>query len=435
MGGRPQGGAGVRLGCEHLFVTERTGYRFRLYPTPDQARALERWAGCARALWNAALEQRRTARRMGKGCGWAAQDRELSEAKREHPWLCEPHSDVLQQALRDLDRALVRFFRGQARYPRFKRKGRESFRIQSRGAKGEIRVRRLSRRWGEVRVPKLGWVRFRFSREPLGEIKHLTVSRDALGWHVALCCVREVDRPTVHLGPPVGIDRGVVATVALSTSELRSVPGLPPGRAERRRRLERKAGRQETARRRRPTGRRRRSARHQRTVDTIAKLRAREARIRIDFLHKLSTEIAKSHGVVVIERLDVTRMTRSARGTLAEPGANVAPKRGLNRAVLAQGWGELHRQLAYKCQRAGGILVEVPAAYTSQRCAACGAVDSQSRRGRRFCCTVCGHQDHADVNAARNILAAGQAVTARGALGDGRGDEPRTTRREAAVAA
>jgi transposase len=233
----------------------------------------------------------------------------------------------------------------------------------------------------------------------------------------------------------VGIDRGIANTVALSTGERCRCPGLPSGQAERLRRLERKAGRQETARRQRPPAERRRSARHQRTLNQIAHLRGREARIRMDFLQKLSTDLAKSHGVVVIESLDVANMTRSAGGSVAEPGTNVRAKAALNRAVLASGWGELRRQLDYKVGRAGGVLVEVPARYTSQRCAACGVVDARSRHGRRFRCVACGYAGDADVNAARNILAAGQAVTARGALDNRRGDEARTTRRKAAVVA
>jgi putative transposase len=195
-------------------VTERSGFRFRLYPTLEQAGALARWAGCARVVWNAALEQRRTAARMGQRASWAAQDAELAELKRAFPWLSEPHSDVCQQLLRDLDRAHRNWWAGRARRPRFKRKGRDSVRIQSRPGKGEIQIRRLNRRWGEVRVPKLGWVRFRWSRKPVGEIKHLTISRDALGWHVSLCCERERERPAAYLGPAVGLDRGVAVAVA-----------------------------------------------------------------------------------------------------------------------------------------------------------------------------------------------------------------------------
>ncbi|MGI8730247.1 MAG: RNA-guided endonuclease InsQ/TnpB family protein [Solirubrobacteraceae bacterium] len=395
-------------------------YRYRLAPTGDQAGALERWCGCARAIYNAGLEQRQVAYRdFGVSLSYNDQGAtELTEAKQALPWLAEPHSDVLQQALRDLDRAYRNFFNG-AGFPRFKRKGqRDSFRVQAR-AGAPIRVRRLNRRWGEVIVPKLGAVRFRWSRKPVGDIHHVTISRDALGWHICLCCEQPDHVPAPHVGAPVGIDRGVAATVALSTGELLACPTLPAGQAQRERRLARKAGRQETARRHRPSDQRRRSRRHQRTLDALAKLKARETRIRKDFLHKLSTDLAKNHGLVAIEDLRVANMTRSAKGSIQQPGINVAQKRGLNRAILRQGWGDLERMLDYKTAAAGGTLVKVPASYTSQTCSACGVVDSESRRSQAvFACVACGHHANADINAARNILAAGQVVTARGADGE-----------------
>lgn len=394
-------------------------YRYRLYPTSAQAGALTQWAGCARAIYNAGLEQRRTAYRdCGVSLGYNDQGAGLGDLKAELPWLAEPHSDVLQQTLRDLDGAYRNFFAGRAGYPRFRSKGgRDAFRIQNRKT-GAIEVRRLNRRWGEVRIPKLGWVRFRWTRKPAGAIRHLTVAHDALGWHVSLCCDIEPCAPAAHLGAPVGVDVGVTSTVALSTGELRSCPGLPHGQGRRLQRLARKAGRQETARRHRPNDQRRRSARHQRTLDQLAGLRAREARIRRDFLHKLTADLAKNHGLVAIEALRVKNLTRSAKGTIEVPGVNVAQKRGLNRAILRQGWGQLAELLAYKTARAGGALVKVGAAYTSQTCAECGVVDRASRHGARFRCTACGHAANADVNAARNILAAGLVVTARGALGE-----------------
>lgn len=396
-------------------------FRYRLHPTVDQAAELGRWCGCARAIYNAGLEQRQVSYRdFGVSLGYNQQGaRDLTEAKQSLPWLAEPHCDVLQQSLRDLDRAYRNFFEGRAGFPRFKRKGqRDSFRIQNRKT-GAIKVRRLNRRWGEVHVPKLGAVRFRWTRKPVGEIGHLTISRDALGWHVCLSCAQPVDAPAQHVGPPVGVDRGVAATVALSTGGMLRCPTLSAGQAERMRRLARKAGRQETARRHRAPDGRRRSARHQRTLDALAKLKARDARIRKDFLHKLSSDLAKNHGLVAIEDLRVVNMTRSAKGTIEKPGRGVAQKRGLNRAILKQGWGDLERMLAYKTQERGGTLVKVPAAYTSQTCSRCGVVDRQSRQTQaRFACVACGHEANADVNAALNILAAGQAVTARGAISE-----------------
>ena len=129
-------------------------------------------------------------------------------------------------------------------------------------------------------------------------------------------------------------------------------------------------------------------------------------------------------------------MTRSSQGDIESPGTNVAQKRGLNRAILAQGWAELARMLGYKLTERGGTLVKVPPAHTSQRCATCGEIDADSRHGRVFRCTTCGHAADADVNAAQNILAAGLGRDSAGSPpGTGRGDEPRTARRDQANAA
>jgi len=398
-------GAGSRDGSFPGIVA---GRQYRLYLTGEQDRKAVRVVGCCRAVWNAALEQRRSAWRLARRGVWGVEQMaELPGLKRSpgFEWLAQDGiAQSLQQTLRDLDVAYQRFLTGAARRPRFKVKGRgESFRLpQGR----DLPVRRLNRRWAQVRLPKLGWCRFRLSRPLGGEVRHATVSRDAFGWRVSFCVslYRVPARP--NGGAAVGIDRGVAASVATSTGELHHCPGLPAGQARRLRRLLRKAGRRETARRHRPSTQRKRSARHQRTLDRTAKLRAREARIRADFLHKLSSDLAKSHGLVAIEDLQVKNMTRSAAGTLSEPGERVAQKRGLNRAILAQGWGELHRQLSYKTSWYGSALTVVPAAYSSQTCSVCGIVDAESRESQaRFRCTACGHAEHADVNAARVILA------------------------------
>ena len=398
-------------------ASDHTAFRYRLYPTPAQGAAFSRWAGCARAVYNTALEQRRLAWRMHRQrVHWAAQDAELCDLKQAFPWLAEPHADVLQQALRDLDGAFRSFFVGRARHPRPRRKGRhESFRIQQR-RRGGIGVKRLSRRWGAVRIPKLGWVRFRWTREPSGKIKHVTVRREALGWHVSFCCQMEIRKASPPPGPPVGVDRGVVASLALSNGELHSVPGLRNRERERLLRLQRRRERQEQG-----------SKRRERTCRAIAQLRAREARRRRDRLHKLSQSLATFHETVVIERLRVGAMTRSAHGTRNAPGHNVRAKAGLNRAILSQGWGDFRRMLAYKITRSGGRLVEVHPAYTSQTCARCGLRDPASRWSRSsFHCVACGHAAHADVNAAKNILAAGLGRVSAWSPLRWHGDEART---------
>ena len=146
----------------------------------------------------------------------------------------------------------------------------------------------------------------------------------------------------------------------------------------------------------------------------IAKLKARETDRRKDWAEKTSTALARRFDVIRVEDLKVERMTRSAKGTVEKPGRNVARKAGLNREIRAAGWGMLIRRLE---QKAPGRVEKVPAAYTSQRCSACGHVDRNSRESQAtFRCTACGYACNADVNAARNI-AAGHAVNARG--GDG----------------
>jgi transposase len=204
----------------------------------------------------------------------------------------------------------------------------------------------------------------------------------------------------------VGVDRGVAISAALSTGELLRVPGLSEREAARLRRLQRKLARA-----------RRGSNRRVHVRIAIARLRAREARRRKDWAEQATTSLARRFDVIRVEDLDIRAMTRSARGTAAQPGRNVAAKAGLNRGISKSGWGLLVRRLEDK---APGRVEKVPAAYTSQRCSACGHVAQGSRESQAaFRCVACGYACNADVNAARNI-AAGHAVKARGGDGAGR---------------
>lgn len=153
------------------------------------------------------------------------------------------------------------------------------------------------------------------------------------------------------------------------------------------------------------------------TYDQIAGLRARAKRRRRDWQHQTTTGLARSYATIVVEDLRAADMTRSARGTIDQPGRGVRAKAGLNRAILDQGWGGLVELLTYKTAECGGRLVKVPAAFTSQTCAACGHVAAGNRPSQAaFSCVACGHRANADVNAACNILrAAGLAVHGRGA--------------------
>jgi transposase len=158
------------------------------------------------------------------------------------------------------------------------------------------------------------------------------------------------------------------------------------------------------------------SNRRARTKRAIARLRAREADIRKDWAEKVSTDLARRFDLIRVEDLRITHMTRSARGTLAAPGANVRQKTGLNREIMRSGWGLLVRRLE---QKAPGQVEKINPVFTSQRCSACGHVSADNRKSQAdFACTACGFACNADVNAAPNI-AAGHAVTARGGLPQG----------------
>ncbi|MFF3439458.1 RNA-guided endonuclease InsQ/TnpB family protein [Streptosporangium sp. NPDC002721] len=215
--------------------------------------------------------------------------------------------------------------------------------------------------------------------------------------------------PAPDAGGIVGVDRGVVVSAALSTGELLSVPALRDTERKRLLRLRRKLARA-----------RRGSNRRTKVKLAVARLRAREADRRKDWVEKISTDLARRFEVIAVEELKVSAMTRSARGTIEVPGRNVRQKAGLNRGILAAGWGRLVTRLEHK---APGRVQKIDPCFTSQTCNACGHRAGESRESQAlFRCVACGHQVNADVNAARNIrdTAAGHAVAARGGLPLGR---------------
>ncbi len=380
--------------------------RFRLHPTLAQQAVLRDHCGHARYVWNLAVEQH-SHWHPGRASapGYLEQCRQLTAARAEHPWLAAGSQTVQQQALRDFAQAMKAFFdsANPAGRPSWRKAGRdEGFRITGRRGR-QWEVRRVSRKVGQVWVPKAGWVRFRWSRAVPPGVKSYRVTMDRAGrWHLAFAVIPG-PVPAPGNGQVVGIDRGVAVSAALSTGELLHCPGLTARERIRLRRMQRKLARAKRG-----------SNRHRRVRHAIARLRARETDRRKDWAEKTSTGIARRFDVIRVEDLQIKNMTGSARGTLENPGRNVRAKAGLNRGILGSGWGLLVRRLEDK---APGRVEKIKPALTSQRCSACGQVDGNSRESQaRFVCTACGFVGHADVNAAINI-AAGRAVTARG--GDG----------------
>ncbi len=356
----------------------------------------------ARFVWNLAIEQGSHWRLGRKSApGFAEQCRQLTEARAEFDWLRGGSVIVQQQALRDHAQAMSNFFNGTHRRPTWRKAGRDDgFRIVA--VKAD-HVRRVSRRVGELWIPKAGWVRFRWSRAVPEGVKSYRVTRDSAGrWHVAFAAIPQ-PIPAPQLGGNVGVDRGVAASAALSTGELLTIPKLSGRERERLLRLQRKLAKAKRG-----------SNRRGDLKTAIAKLKAREVDRRKDFVEKTSTMLARRFDIIAVEDLKIGNMVRSAKGTLEAPGKNVRQKAGLNRGILANGWGMLVTRLE---QKAPGRVVKVNPRFTSQTCNACGRRAAESRESQAlFRCVACKVEVNADVNAARNIrdIAAGHAVTARG---------------------
>jgi putative transposase len=392
--------------------------RYRLYPTPAQEEVFLRHCAHARYVWNLAVEQRTWWQPGRPAPGFVEHCRQLSEARAANQWLADGSVIVQQQALRDFHAASGAWFASlrawRKRYatippqdrpvapspPSWRKRGRrEGFRIV---AVGPQDVRRVNRNWGQVLVPKLGWVRFRWSRS-VPAAKSYRVTRDRAGrWHVAFAAVPPAI-PAPGNGAVVGVDRGVAVSAALSTGQLLNTPGLRPAERRRLRLLERRMVRQ-----------RKGSRRRERTKLAVARLKAREADRRRDWIEKTSTDLTRRFDLICVEDLDVRALTSSAIGTVERPGRGVRQKARLNRGILASGWGRLVDRLEDK---APGRVQKVAAAYTSQRCSACGRVAAESRQSQTaFRCVACPWIGNADYNAARNIAAAGRVVAARGGL-------------------
>jgi putative transposase len=394
--------------------------RYRLYPTPAQEQVLLGHCAHARYVWNLAVEQRSWWQPGRPAPGFAEQCRQLSEARAAHPWLAAGSVIVQQQALRDFHAAYASWFAllraWRKRYARIspeerpaapsrpswrKRDVSEGFRIV---ATGRQDVRRLNRRWAQVLIPKLGWVRFRRSR-PVPDARSYRVTRDRAGrWHVAFAAV-PAPIPGPSTGEVVGIDRGVTVTLALSDGRTYRAPADRDVKRLQRRLARAKRG----------------SKRRAKVKARLARLHARNADARRDWAEKVSTEIARRYDLIRLEDLDVGRMTRSARGTAARPGRHVAQKAGLNGSILRSGWGMFATRLEDKAQ---GRVEKVNPAYTSQRCSRCGTVDREARESQAaFRCWSCGYRANADHNAARNI-AAGHAARGGLALAEPMNREP-----------
>ena len=371
-------------------------FKYELMPTGEQQRQMRRFAGSCRFVFNKALALQKERYEQGeKKLGYALLCKELTAWRNgvETPWLSDAPIHPLQQTLKDLEREYSNFFAKRADFPRFKKKGQsDSFRYPD---PKQIKVDQANSR---LFLPKLGWLRYRNSRDVLGTVKNITVSHNSGKWFVSIQTEREVTQP-IPTGDAVGIDMGVARFATLSDGTFVAPLGSFKLRQDRLRKAQQSMSRKQKF-----------SSNWKKAKAKVQRTHSRIGNARRDFLHKTSTAISQNHAMVCIEDLAVRNMSRSAAGTVEKPGKNVRAKSGLNKSILDQGWFEFRRQLDYKLAWRGGWLVAVPPKNTSRTCPCCGHVSADNRKTQaQFLCVECGFEENADLVGAINVLRAGHA--------------------------
>ncbi len=372
-------------------------FKYELRPDGQQQRQMRRFAGSCRFVFNKALALQKARYEQGeRKLGYAGLCKELTAWRNgtETPWLKDAPVHPLQQTLKDLERAYANFFAKRADFPRFKRKGlSDSFRYPD---PKQIKLDQGNRR---IFLPKLGWLRYRDSREVLGTVKNVTVSLSGGKWFVSIQTEREVDQPLPRSSTAVGIDMGITRFATLSDGSF-----LEPLNSFKRHEMALRKAQQAMSRKTKF------SSNWKKARARVQRIHSRIGNTRRDYLHKATTTISQNHAMVCIEDLQVRNMSKSAVGTTDQPGTNVRAKSGLNKAILDQGWFEFRRQLDYKLSWNGGILIAVPPQNTSRTCPACGHVSKDNRQTQaRFACVACGFEENADLVGAINVLRAGHA--------------------------
>ncbi|WP_439235473.1 RNA-guided endonuclease InsQ/TnpB family protein [Klebsiella pneumoniae] len=374
-------------------------FKFQLRPNGQQERDMRRFAGACRFVFNRTLALQNENHEAGnKFVSYTKMASWLIEWK-SHPdtqWLKDTPSQPLQQSLKDLEARLREFLPEACSIPSFQ---------ETRPKRCPQGVK-LDQTNNRISLPKLGWIRYRNSREVIGEVKNVTVIQSCGKWYVSIQTEYEVPEQVHKAASMVGLDAGVTKLATLSDGTVYQPVNSFKASQRKLAMLQRQLSRKVKF-----------SASWQKQKKKIQRLHSHIANIRRDYLHKVTSEISKNHAMIVIEDLKVSNMSKSAKGTAERPGRNIRAKSGLNRSILDQGWYEMRRQLEYKQLWRGGQVLAIPPAYTSQRCACCGHTAKENRQTQsKFVCQVCGYTENADINGARNILAAGHAVLACGGM-------------------
>ena len=363
---------------------------------------MRRFAGSCRFVYNKALAMQKENHEAGnKFIGYVAMAKHLTGWRNgaETPWLKDAPCHPLQHALKDLEKAYKNFFEKRADFPKFKRKGSgDAFRYP------DSKQIKLDQRTDRIFLPKLGWLRYRNSREVLGEVRNVTVSQSGGKWFASIQTQREVEQPLPTATTAIGIDVGIARFATMSDGSFVAPLNSFKKHQQRLARYQRRMSRKTKF-----------SSNWKKAKAKVQRIHTGIANARKDFLHKTTTTISQNHALVCIEDLQVRNMSKSSKGNSEQHGKKVAQKSGLNRSILDQGWGEFRRQLDYKVSWNGGMLLAVPPHNTSRTCPCCGHVSKDNRLTQaKFLCVDCGYENNADVVGAINVLERGYRLLACG---------------------
>ena len=408
-----------------------SSFRYQLQPTTEQRSLFSRTAGCCRWVFNQALDlQNKLREKQEKLLSYNDLSKHLTAWKKQKDtaFLKEVMSQPLQQTLMDQCRAVSDFFRkkddpAKKGWPRFKAKDiGDGFRLP------QIKPEHIDEDNGRVKLPKVGWVRYRNSRAMRmqdvsgkwvgGTVRQATVSKEVGKWYISFSVMFELELPAMKT-LDVGIDLGVVHAVTTSNGQFfdldtKAIKAEELKIAKLQRQLSLNASsRKKLAKKNLAEAfdKKKPSRKRRRLLHRLQKAHQRIRNIRQDFHKKTAHALAQEYGCVYAEDLRVRNMTRSAKGTVENPGKNVRQKSGLNRSILRTGFFQFRSTLTWALAKQGGILMTVAPQYTSQTCPVCGHCEAGNRRKQaEFRCLRCGYEANADIVGAINVKEKGRTV-------------------------
>lgn len=365
-------------------------FKFELILNNEQIRNIRKNFGCTRFIANYALAWHKKNKEEGSILRFDSRDamRALDEWKKEYPWLLNYESQIIKEAIRDLETAFKHYYAQRLNHPKFKKRDvKESFRI----------VENFVVEQGNNRIylPSIGWIKYINSREITGSIRSVTVSHRCKKFFISVLTLSEkevIKQPYSE----IGVDLGVAQFATLSNGVIYEPLSIYKKYRANYEKLERKLKNKSLY-----------SNNTQKLKDKLAKLHYRMSNCRKDFLHKVSDKLTKKYRRIYVENLQVKKMTSS--GNLLTKSDLINNKKELNKSVIDQAWYEFRRQLEYKSNWRGGKSIKVSPVNTSRTCPMCQHISAENRKERKlFKCVKCDYTNNADIVGAMNILAKGK---------------------------